>query len=246
MPGLGAPVTTCARPRPRRGIAGRSPKRYGKGRCPTSLICASKTTRAPATMGRAIRVSARRARDHHRGWRRAPSSGQAHGGDLSPKFGRSRPFRLRHGNPAHLAHACAHPPIPASTANADLPSSTAASIARRRRRCSSRGPRRAGLADRPIHPTCAPACNSDPPYCLTEECYRSRRSACVDGLRVASRFAGPGRTEGGRSPTAVLPGPASDFRTSARGGRRGDELLCRLSAERLQEPLHDRMLLWPN
>src|SRR5437879_4248820 len=30
-----------------------------------------------------------------------------------------------------------------------------------------------------------------------------------------------------------------------RGSRRGDEPLCRLSAERLQEPLHDRMLLWP-
>ena len=28
------------------------------------------------------------------------------------------------------------------------------------------------------------------------------------------------------------------------GGRRGDEPLRRLSAERLQEPLHDRMLLW--
>jgi hypothetical protein len=28
-------------------------------------------------------------------------------------------------------------------------------------------------------------------------------------------------------------------------GCRGDEPLCRLSAERLQEPLHDRMLLWP-
>ena len=28
-------------------------------------------------------------------------------------------------------------------------------------------------------------------------------------------------------------------------GCRGDEPLCRLSAKRLQEPLHDRMLLWP-
>ena len=49
------------------------------------------------------------------------------------------------------------------------------------------------------------------PYCLTEECYRSRRSACADG---SSRFAGGGGTEGGRSPTAVLPPPASDFWTS--------------------------------
>src|SRR5437667_12135090 len=35
----------------------------------------------------------------------------------------------------------------------------------------------------------------DPSYCLTEECYRSRRSACADGLRVTSRFACPGMTE---------------------------------------------------
>jgi hypothetical protein len=29
---------------------------------------------------------------------------------------------------------------------------------------------------------CQTARNLDPPYCLTEECYRSRRSACADGL----------------------------------------------------------------
>ncbi len=62
---------------------------------------------------------------------------------------------------------------------------------------------------------CQSASNLDPTYCLTEECYRSRASAFAGGLRVPSRFAGPGMTEGGRSPTAVLPGPASDFLTSA-------------------------------